>query len=90
MIIETLKGYFWQAETRNGTDFFPCEYFTREHVQDMLNCKPEDIERVKGWFARLSMPGYLDCTEWNGPFETATEARTYVSELYGDDNGEDA
>ena len=34
----------------------------------------ESIEIAQGYFCRLSAPGYLDCTEWSGPFETLREA----------------
>ena len=31
-------------------------------------------ERHEGWYSRLSAPGYLDCTDWSGPFTTEQEA----------------
>ena len=37
-----------------------------------------------GYGARLSAPGYLDCTEW-AVFETEDEAREYLEEMYPDD-----
>lgn len=43
------------------------------------------IETVSGWCARLSAPGYMDCTEWEGPFKTEAEAWRSLIELYGDD-----
>lgn len=52
--------------------------------------KPENITSVKkitGFGARLSAPGYLDCTEWC-VFETEEEANAYLEENYGDDEGE--
>lgn len=33
-------------------------------------------------FCRLSAPGYMDCTEWSGPFDTLEEAREYIRETY--------
>lgn len=27
-----------------------------------------------GVYGRLSMPGYLDCTDWSGPFQSEEEA----------------
>lgn len=27
-----------------------------------------------GWYGRLSASGYLDCTDWTGPFEDAEHA----------------
>jgi len=43
---------------------------------------PEYWHRRSGFFARLSAPGYLDCTEWSGPFETYEEAQQWVEEFY--------
>ena len=45
----------------------------------------ESIEIVSGWGARLSAPGYLDCTEWS-VYETEEEARADLAEMYGDDD----
>lgn len=44
-----------------------------------------------GWFCRLSAPGYLDCTEWEGPFASEDEARLMVQDTWGvdPDTGED-
>lgn len=51
-------------------------------------CKePADIvsaERKTGYGARLSAPGYLDCTEWT-LFDTELEAIKYIVETYGED-----
>jgi hypothetical protein len=38
----------------------------------------------KGWGARFSAPGYLDCTEWS-VFDTKEEAEEYIESLMGDD-----
>ena len=35
-----------------------------------------------GYVARLSAPGYMDCTEWEGPFDTAKEARASLAESF--------
>lgn len=41
------------------------------------------FERVAGsWWARLSAPGFLDATEWGGPFDTESEARAYIEDTY--------
>lgn len=49
------------------------------------------VERKEGWYARLSAPGYLDCTSWDGPYATEEEALEAVKEQYDvDDNGDDA
>jgi hypothetical protein len=39
------------------------------------------IKLVKGWGARLSAAGYLDCTEWS-VFDTEEEAKRYLRDEY--------
>lgn len=41
-----------------------------------------DIEKKTGYFARLSAPGYLDCTEWSGPFDSKKEALRDLCETH--------
>lgn len=38
-------------------------------------------EEIQGWGARLSAPGYLDCTDWC-VFDTAEEAKEHLREMY--------
>lgn len=33
------------------------------------------------YWVRLSAPGYLDVTDWKGPFTTLTETREYVANV---------
>jgi hypothetical protein len=40
---------------------------------------------LAGWYSRLSAPGYLDCTDWIGPFDTEDEAFESLYETYGND-----
>ncbi len=48
-----------------------------------------EIAEFTGWYARLSAPGYLDCTEWVGPYATAKGALDAVKEEYEcDDEGD--
>ena len=39
------------------------------------------VERRTGFGARLSAPGYLDCTEWT-VFETEEEAAAYLADQF--------
>lgn len=42
--------------------------------------EPQSWENVTGYGARLSAPGYLDCTEWS-VFDTEEEANAYLEEM---------
>lgn len=46
-------------------------------------------DAATGFYARLSAPGYLDCTDWSGPFDTEEEAIQAIYEMYGDDMPDD-
>jgi hypothetical protein len=56
-----------------------------------IYCDEDGLEPdVSGWYSRLSAPGYLDCTDWTGPFKTGQEAFDYIKELFEvDDNGDE-
>jgi hypothetical protein len=43
-------------------------------------CHITQFEIRDGWGARLTMPGYLDCTEWT-IFRTKEEAEEYLKDL---------
>jgi hypothetical protein len=48
------------------------------------------IKKVRGWFSRLSAPGYMDSTDWQGPYKTEKEALDAVKEQHSvDDEGDD-
>lgn len=55
-----------------------------EQLRDYCEGKPESWDNVKGYGARLSAPGYMDCTEW-AVFDTPEEAEAYLEEMYGDE-----
>lgn len=41
----------------------------------------------QGYGARLSAPGYMDCTEW-AVFDSEQEAEDYLEEMYGEEEDE--
>ncbi len=48
------------------------------------------VRKRKGWFAHLSAPGYMDQTEWDGPYKTEQKALDAVKKQYEvDDEGDD-
>lgn len=65
----------------------------RERITAKLSpyCKGtiQSWKNIMGYGARLSAPGYLDCTEWT-VFDTEQEAKEYLDENYpGDDDKDD-
>jgi hypothetical protein len=58
-------------------------------VQRYCEGKVQSWENVEGYGARLSAPGYLDCTEWN-VYDTEQEAREALDEMYPEDEEPDA
>ena len=44
----------------------------------------ETLDIRIGWGARYSAPGYMDCTDWCGPYLTCQEAEQEADRLYGD------
>ena len=57
---------------------------TINKIRDYVEDTPESWENIKGYGARLSAPGYLDCTEWT-IFDTAEEAEKYLDDMYPED-----
>ena len=53
-------------------------------IRDYTEGTIQSWENIKGYGARLSAPGYLDCTEWT-VFDTEEEAREYLEENYPED-----
>lgn len=48
-----------------------------------------EVEKIEGWWSRLSANGYLDASNWTGPFDTADEALKEVMDFYEiDENGD--
>jgi hypothetical protein len=92
-----------QVETTNCTTFLPSDLVSGvsncpaeevedniwfESVQQYCEGEPQSWEWIKGYGARLSAPGYMDCTEW-AVFETEAEAMAYLDEYYPEDEETD-
>lgn len=45
----------------------------------------QEWKTIRGHGARLSAPGYMDCTEWT-VFDSPEEASAYLEEMYGDED----
>lgn len=66
------------------------EKITEEWLEDVAlpalhdfieNRKLWTVEKIHGFGARLSAPGYMDCTEWT-VFDTEEEAKDHIREFY--------
>jgi len=50
-------------------------------LEDYVDGKYIEHWEIIGWGARLSAPGYLDCTDWS-VFDTEREAKEYLRDTY--------
>lgn len=95
----------YHVETNYGTEYVPEEVcgvlmtctpsgIVADGELDSLSDYVEGSEiraavRNEGWYSRLTAPGYLDSTEWEGPYATSEEAIDGCKEQYDvDDNGD--
>lgn len=72
-----------------------CEFFSHAEAMQYLEDPGQQIAPYpskawctgakSGFYARLSAPGYLDATDWEGPFDREWKAIRYVCDLYGVD-----
>jgi hypothetical protein len=60
------------------------KFNTVTKIQQYTDGEPQSWENIKGYGARLSAPGYLDCTEWT-VFDTREDAEKYLEENYPED-----
>ena len=75
----------WQAELKAAfvDSFMKPECFRGGDIESEVLDAGLDLESDKV-YARLSASGYLDCTDWSGPFDTPRDAATYLIETYAD------
>ena len=59
----------------------------KERAADYYDGDVESVTFRTGYGARLSAPGYMDCTEWS-VFHTEAAAKEHLDEMYGDEDGE--
>lgn len=84
MVPEVVKQAFWTGETKHGeTVVCPADVFDEAGFRE--HCGAErDVERTSddGFWARLQMPGYMDATDWMGPYTSEQEARQALQEAH--------
>ena len=79
----TDKREWWEIDGPIGIVFFDCEDFTKEQAQKDYSADSPvwTTEKTVGYGARLSAPGYMDCTDW-AVFDTVKEAEDYLEDTY--------
>lgn len=83
--------------SRGETVMVPADvYGSLRRFMDECEIKPGDAQEIRErWFYRLSAPGYMDATDWTGPFPTLADARADCAHTWevdpdtGDDDSED-
>ncbi len=72
---------WYEIETASGES----EWIPADDAGDILaDLAPGDsVKIIEGYGARLSAPGYMDCTEWT-VFDTRAQAAEYLLEMYYD------
>lgn len=53
-----------------------------ERLSPYVEGDVQEMAVVKGWFAHLTAHGYMDQTEWAGPFKSQEEAMKYIEDTY--------
>lgn len=86
-------GDYFKVNTSAGTEIVPCDVIGRTmnvHVDALLNYlegtpdDPEELCEVQtGWLARMSAPGYMDCTDWSA-HASEDDARAFLLDTYGE------
>jgi hypothetical protein len=75
--------------TVESQDFPRLFTLLESYVKDYTeNTRITGITLIEGYGARLSAPGYLDCTGWV-VFDTKEEAEEYLEDNYLDEDEED-
>ena len=72
---------FMQPDVRHGTFYYFAE--TDEyHPPETMDMSSVAQDIATGWWARLSAPGFLDCTDWQGPYDSEEKALEELAETF--------
>lgn len=66
-----------------GDEVVPLEHWSQSLHGDI------DETFDDAFWSRLSAPGYMDCTDWNGPHDTAEDAMDALCEDYAQSDEEE-
>lgn len=75
---------WWEREQRSHMQPH-VEYFDEDEIEMGEDAGGGPLSPCPaGWYARLSAPGYMDCTEWDGPHETQYLAMEALYNMHGE------
>lgn len=66
----------------NGVTIYPDSFTIKEAIDEYGYEGVHSVEIAYGYGGRLSMPGYLDCTDWTGVFETENACLAALNNMY--------
>lgn len=85
---QIVRDDWYVVDTTNGNTFIPIDVIgedaEKDDFADYIEGEYLDHEKITGWGARLSAPGYLDCTDWC-VFDTEEKAKEHLREAYDEE-----
>jgi hypothetical protein len=75
--LETLNNEFMKPDVQP---------FSQDEALELCQegCDADPSDDLAGYYCRLSAPGYLDCTDWSGPYATEEEAVANMLSMWGE------
>lgn len=77
-----------QVNAVTETRYDVSELTLNEQLGEFYEGRIQSVSLRVGYGARMSAPGYMDCTEW-AVFASKIEASAYLAEQYGEDDDSD-
>ena len=64
-VTETYSGVMYVAPSVWFEEFwYPADLFSLKEVAELHSIKQSEVIQRKGFYKRWTMPGYLDCGDW--------------------------
>ena len=74
-----------EIDGSEGSMLFDAELFTQQGAAENYPGKVWTNDIVRGFGARLSAPGYLDCADWS-VYASIEDAEKALAEMFDDDD----
>ena len=85
MQIETLESFWTIIDGIRGLSVHPKDISIMDAIEDYGFEGICSIVVEYGWAARFTMPGYLDCTEWAGVFDSEDQCVKNLQDMFEED-----